>query len=514
MPQVVVQFNPVQPPAKLGTPIIKPTSGGRVSYAQNMDFHADEYGDGVAVPGPALTTIGNNSELTGVPWLRQTYGFNAVSLGYIYFAEGLLGAKNVIRRIKDVIAGSTPVIDTTGSMTASHSAHSTPILTDMIYRNYNSDPYIYVAGKDATDVWVQKFDPDLASPSLSTVATNTNFTSGLTDTILVPFSNNLIYWCGQNRVDTISLSDTHTAVAFNITYGKAISAGAEWQSFLLLAYSDQPLVNFEDRKSANRSGIIVYNVVDDGIERDVPCPSRYISAIVRAPDGNILVFGGVNEGRTTIYQFTGYAFVPIFSYIGDMPRSRHSVEFDGLGRLKWTTADGQLCRLDFRTGDFEHLGTMTTGSSAGGMLARGIAGTEFFTASGSGSTYVMKKVQFGSYIGDGDNVSDISTTPKLISGLEFLPPESTICGITLYLTKALASGEKIILNVHENGSLTPTEYLSMVESTDGAISAKRGTLSVPDISSYALSLVWKQTDGAAIAPPGAYAVVEYETTIN
>src|SRR4051812_16256511 len=90
----------IQFPPQLGTLKLKPAAEGKASYAQNIDISSDEYGNGTVVPGPALTTIDNNSELTGVPFIRQFFGFGgAALLGYLYFAEGILGAKNVIRRI-------------------------------------------------------------------------------------------------------------------------------------------------------------------------------------------------------------------------------------------------------------------------------------------------------------------------------------------------------------------------------------------------------------------------------
>src|SRR3989337_1144939 len=112
MPQVQVQFNRgIQPPAKLGTVILKPTAEGRLSYAQNIDIHGDEYGNGVVTPGPALVTITNNSTLTGTPWVKALYLNPPASVGVLFIAGGTLGATDMVFRVTDVETGQTPQID-------------------------------------------------------------------------------------------------------------------------------------------------------------------------------------------------------------------------------------------------------------------------------------------------------------------------------------------------------------------------------------------------------------------
>ena len=509
----------IQFPPKLGTLILKPTGEGKAAYAQNVDISNDEYGNSCVVPGPALTTIGSNSELTGVPFIRVFYGDNIVPYGYLYFGQGILGTQTVIRRIKDIISGSTPVIDTTGSITASHSGHANPVLVDMVFRptaGTTSGESIYVAGKDDTDTWVQKFTAGTASPSLSAIAANTNFTGSYVNQFMVfsSFDNN-IYWIGKNRVDSIDVSDVHTVnkLALGLPVGAYATCGADWQQQLVVAFSNEAFGDFTRRKSGGKAGVVLWDYVSPGIIRNIPAPCRYISALVNAPDGSLLAFGGVDEGKSSIYSFTGYGFQLITQYIGDMPRSRHSVEFDGQGRIVWQTADGQICRYDRTSGVFEHLGSITTGSSAGGLLAKMVGsptGNEFVAASGSGSTYTAKKVQFGSYIGD-DAGSDGITTPLVVSGIEVLPQGSNIQAISLHLAKSLQSGEKVELRIYPNGSTSYTTYLTMSYNIDGSVSSKREALTLPDINSFSLAVAWKMTDGSSTVPPVMSADVELES---
>lgn len=516
MKPITILFNKgVHFPPKLGTAILKPTAEGKAAYSQNVDISNDEYGNGALVPGPALTTIGNNSELTGVPAVRQFYGQSNSSVGYLHFGQSLLGTKTVIRKIKDVTSGSTPTIDTTGSMTVNHGPdHTNQEIVDMVLRPDSSGTAsIYIAGKDDTDTWVQTFVGSQPSPTLSSITTNANFTGGLTSQFLVYSSyDNNIYWIGKNRVSSIDTSNSVTvsALALGLPLGAFATCGADWQQQLAVAYSNQQFGNFSLRQAGGSSGIALWDYVSPGIIRNVPAPCRYISALVPAPDGSLLVFGGVDEGKSSIYSFSGYGFSLITQYIGDLPRSRHSVDFDAQGRIVWQTVEGQLCRYSLTTGIFEHLGSITTGSSAGGILAKGIgspAGNEFFVASGTGSTYTLKKVQFGSYVGDGGG-SDGITTPLAISGIQTLPQGSNIQAISLHLAKSLESGEKLEVRVYANGSTNYTTYMTMDYAVDGAISSKRETLTLPDINSFSLAVAWKMTDGATTAPPVLAAEVE------
>lgn len=489
----------------LGTLKLKPTSDGKAAYAQNIDVSNDEYGNSAVVPGPALTTIGVNSELTGVPTTRQFYGENLTPAGYLWFSQGLLGTKNVIRRITNILSGSTPVIDTGVSVTIAPGG-ANPTITDMVRRLTSSTELIYVAIKDDTAVYVYRFDANDGT-SLSLTATVAGWTGGYTDPILVysSFDNN-IYLIGQGRVDSINTSNVQgvSALALGLPLSTYATAAADWQQQLVIASSSNKFGLFSTRNSGGRASIAIWDYFSPGLARNIAAPCRHISALVPSPDGQLLVFGGVDEGKSSIYIFTGYGFQLLTQYIGDLPRSRHSVEFDSQGRICFQTADGQLCRYNRTTGIFEHLGSITTGSSAGGLLAKGIgspAGNEFFAASGTGSTYTMKKVQFGSYIGDGGGADTINT-PLVASGIQTLPPKSNIQWATLNLTKPLESGERVELRIYKNGSTTDyVTYLTMDYSIDGAISSKREDITLDNINSFNAVPVWKMADGNQTAPP-------------
>lgn len=512
MPTLRVPFGTgIQDSAKLGTVILKPTRG--LSYAQNIDVQNDEYGESVALPGPSVTTLTTNSELTGVPFAAADYKIS----GYLWFLEGLLGATNIIRRISDLLSGSTPDVATGISTTISHSGHSTVVATDIAIRVVSATWTGYIVGKDATDGWVQTFSASSSGdPTLTTLSTLSSFNVSEEPKIFLHSNENLYIAHGQ-QVDTVDTADAYDNLVHVLPSEYGVTTMAEWQLFLVTAYSTNFPWTSSERLGNGRSGLILWDTTETNsglFVRDVPCPARYISAVVNSPNGDLLVFGGKDEGKTTLFLFTGYGFKKVFSYIGDLPRSNHSITFDGQGRILWLTADGQLCRYNFNSGVFEHLASVSTGSSAGGLLKRGISGNEFILASGSGSTYTAKRVTFGSYIGDGDAGSDGVTTPLAISGQQFLPPGSTITGITVHLTKNLATDEKIGVRVYKNGSTTPTEYMDLAYAADGAISAKRKAIPISQVNNFALGVAWKQTDALATAPPVAFAEVEWEPTIN
>jgi len=502
MPKITVKFSSgTQTPAKLGTTIIKPASEGKMSYSQNVEVQNDEAGNSVLVPGPALVTIGNNSELTGVAATSARYISSLGGVGYIYFAQGILGAKDKIRRITQVVPASTPIIDSTGSITVTHSAHSGNVVDDLVYRSDSNDT-IYVVGKDSTDQWVMSFLPSTASPALSNVTTLTSSNNAYEHKIIKGSDSNL-YIGHREYIDSIDTTGTYANNVLDIPKGQGVTALEEWNNFLAIAYSDNLPFTFSERKSAGQSGIYLWDFLSPSFEKAaVVCPSRYISVLIKDPNGQLLVFGGVDEGKTTLYEFTGYGYNQITSYIGDMPRSRHSVDFDGQGRIIWITADGQICRYDRRTEIFEHLGTIPTDTSTGGIFTRllGDSGNEFVACSGAGSTYSMKRVTFGNYIGDGDAVSDGVATPRAISGKVKLPQKSVVTGIELAFNGELVSGDKFNGYLYKNGSDTPIAMGTISHTNDGAVASKIIRNTQYNVDNAALGVAWKMTDNSATAP--------------
>jgi hypothetical protein len=512
---ITVYFNGgIHKPPKLGSLILRPTPPGKLAYAQNVQSTGLEYGEDVLVPGPALTTITNNSELTGIPFAKSYAVSLAAGYKHLYLLEGLLGNTNRIRRVENLGVGQTPSISTTDSVTVTHSGHSGVVLSDITARKNAADGLtFFIVGYDASHGWVQAFGGDALPPSVSAIDTLDGFTAGELITILTA-SDNEIYIFHGKHVDNVDISNTYSADAFLLPNDFGATDAREWNGLMAIAYCNVPPWDISQRKSSGESGIILWDMIDTTqFVRKVVCPSRYISAMINKQDGHLVVFGSNDAGTTTIYTFDGYGFADSYTYIGEPPRNRHSVEFDSQNNLIWQTLDGQICLFDFDTRKFEHITTIETTAGYGGVFGRLLGGTgnEFLAASGkdaSPDTFNLSRITYGNYIG---STSETYATPKAVSGQQFVPPDSTISAITLYLTKKLASGEKIVLSVYEDGNTNPTEYLTMEYDTDGAIAAKRGTLSIPNISNFALELEWQQTNGAATAPPVAYALVEYET---
>src|SRR5579872_404418 len=61
MPRIEIAFNQgIASPPQLGTVILKPTSQGKVAYAQNVTVSNDKYGDTVVTPGPYINPFTSN----------------------------------------------------------------------------------------------------------------------------------------------------------------------------------------------------------------------------------------------------------------------------------------------------------------------------------------------------------------------------------------------------------------------------------------------------------------------
>lgn len=516
MPKSInVTFNKgIQYPPTLGTLILKETANGKLAYGQNVDSSNDEYGVGAITPGPFSTNLSNNSDLTGIPAISQFYGSSASVIGYLYFAQSVLGTEGVIRRVKDIGTG-VPSVDTSGNMVVP----SNRTVTDMCLRidtpGSGSDPKIYVSAKDGSNCYLYKFTPNAAGfPTLSSAISTQSIS--LRPTILVTGSDNNIYWIGKNHVNSISTADAFTqdALVNLLPLNAYASAACDWNTQLVVAYStDEPGDLIASRNAAGRSGIVLWDYISSNFSKRIDAPCRYISAVLVDTTGNLIIFGGVDEGKTSIYSFNGYGFNLIYSYIGDMPRSRHAIQFDGQGRLVWITLNGQVCRLDTKNGLFDHLHTLPVDVGTAGILAKGNGSAgipaDFIVAGGNqlNGVYYIKRMYFGSYSGDGGGADGV-TTPLAVSGIYNLPHNSTITRITWHLTRPLASGEKVILQVYQNGSSTATTYSTLDYSVDGAVSGKRETLTLPDLNNFSLGVIWKMSDNST-APAVSSAEVEY-----
>lgn len=516
MPKLTIQFSGgIQGPAKLGTVILKPTANGKLAYAQNIQSGPLEYGEGLITPGPSVVNLTNNDDLTGLPLAFTKVPVNNTVL----IVEGVVGATNIVREINQVTYGSTPQINDGVSDTIAHSGHTGVVVEDITARETD----IFIAGYDATDNWVQ-YDSGYIAGSL-------NFDNVTTRTS-VPYriyksnNSNNIYFLERNAsnkrtfLSQIDTTNAFTDDVFSLPRGYQGSEISDWNEVFAIAYNVGITYGIDNRKGQGRSGIILWNyITTNNFVRDVIAPVSYISAIRPSPDGNLIVFGSAKLGLTSIFTFTGYAFKHEYSYIGEPPRNRHSVDFDNEGNVLWQTLDGQICKYNFIKRQFEHITSTIASLGGGGIFTSLLGGTgNEWLAGGanedSGNTYQIARIVHGNYIGDGDTSTDVYNTPLAISGQQFLPSNSTIKSITLYGNKELASGNKVNLTFYKNGNTTSINYLTMDFSSDGAISAKRKVLSISNVDNFSLGLAYKQSDNSTTTIPIFIAVVEYETTVN
>lgn len=531
MAKLTVDFNKgIMPPARIGTLQLKPTTNGVLSYAQNIDLDNDEYGAGLVVPGPALTTITNNSELTGVLFAKALFTSDtAIGFEYIVLAEGLLGATNKLRIVSGVKNGGTPQISTTNATVLHNDAagddtgHTGIVINDITeYRDAGGNTRIILVGRDATDEFLMKATISSGGgiigtfSQISTVSTR----DGHRMKLFVGDDNKVYVSRGVTPAALLSVDADLTTVTtskFTMPQGKAVTAMGKYGQSAAIAYSSAEDGDFATRKAAATSGVILWDYVSaQAFIKDIPVPTNHISVVINDPSGATLLFGGLDQGKTTLFELNGYGVSPLVSYIGDMPYSRHSVTFDSQGRILWLTVDGQLMRYNKSIAKLEHLSTVSVTAGYGGILSKLLGGTgnDFLLAGGtdaSPDTFICKRVIFGSYVGDDDAGSDGITTPLAVSGQRVVPHNSAISAITLFLSRPLQTGEKIILRTYENGSTTANSYMTMEYVSDGAVSAKREVLTRPDLNNFALGIVYKQADGATTAPAVITAEVEIDT---
>ena len=322
-----------------------------------------------------------------------------------------------------------------------------------------------------------------------------------------------------DRVDpsqsSISAATTLKAIGSSgeaVLFEWYITAMGEWNNLLVVATNNEPPGDFTRRNGGGSSRVFFFDVVNNPTSGFKPnfvnSPSHYISVLFTDLTGNLLAFGGVDEGRSTIYQYNGYGFIPLFSYIGDLPRNRHSVCYDAQGRLMWQTAAGQICRLsatqviavseEEQASGFENMGF--TATSTGGIVTNLQAlGYDFLVSGGTG-LYNMR-VTGGVFTGTGSTYG--TNTPVAISGLQDFPHNSIIRNVTVYLNKALQSGESLDVNLYSNES---TDFLvgknigSLNYANDGAVATKNIRTLQTGIDTAAFGVAWTTSNGTTTVP--------------
>ena len=114
-------------------------------------------------------------------------------------------------------------------------------------------------------------------------------------------------------MDQIDSGDAYTAAAFTMPTGYIGTEIEEWNDLMVFAYHVGKNTGIGNRREKGSSGIILWNLIStNNFERDIVCPTTYISAMKRKSDGNLIVFGSQKLGMTTIYLFDGYGFNELY----------------------------------------------------------------------------------------------------------------------------------------------------------------------------------------------------------
>lgn len=504
---------------------IRPTSDGKMSYAQNINVQNDKYGRGIVLPGPYINSFSQA--------LSQPIYYKATDpqQSQIWFANGNTTTLDVI---KGLASGSTPTYDNSHTVTVTS---ATAGIVDMEYATLvgavpaTSDAvYVVFTNTSTAAGWVTQFQgspsstptPGASAPLTTAITGNTPFVM-----IRTQFNGN-IYIGNSQTIDMVTTNTANSWTVNSVTKAAIgpssqaiplpwfITAMGEWNKQLVVAANNQSPGDFSQRNSVGQSRIFFFDAVNTPTgsysATPITSPSHYISTLLLDLSGNLLAFGGVDEGRTTIYQFNGYGFDSIFSYIGDMPRSRHSVCFDSVGRLVWVTADGRLCRWDRQNDIFDQLGIVGGNAQNGGICTNlQASGYDFLVAADAW----LSAVDLKNFKAGGSGASDNAGRPLAVTGLRTIPQQSVIRNVTPGLHKALESGEKIEVRLYPsnyiNAAGSGNGYVTlgyMDYAVDGAITSKNIRTLQPNQTAFAIGYAWETT--ATNTAPGIVSTsVEY-----
>lgn len=515
----------VQSPPTLGTVILKPTQtlyinqevqSGKVGYTQNISVSTDKYGVNVAVPGPYASTF--SSSLTAPIYLKA---FDTQSQNVWFNYDGT----NQMDKIKNIDTGLLPTLDTSTTITLAI-AGKTPIISDICnsadYQGAGS-LYMYATLMDAAaSTWIKAFQTNAVTSAAVGLSTTT--LGGVLPILKTQFDR-FIYIGNGHKIDRVDPANNTFSAGNAVTLNAVgspqavpqewfITALGEWNGQLVAAVNDAaptltaPGSGFLQRNGSGHSRLYFWDIANNptGNFKNVfvNSPSHYISVLLTDLSGNLLAFGGVDEGRTSIYQWTGYGFQTLFSYIGDMPRNRHSVGFDSIGRLVWQTCNGQICRYDRVNDIFEHLNTVGAVGNGGFItVLQGAVGEDYLFSTGTGGNLgIIGLVVLRQFTGDGGG-ADTSTTPLIVSGLIDLPQKSIITTVIPSLNKALDISEKLEVRLYPQNYPTTGNYTvlgTMSYTEDGAVASKqiRSLQYYNDLAS--IGIAWKATAGSTTAP--------------
>ncbi len=534
MPKLNINFSQgVQNPPQLGTVVLKPTQEGKMSYAQNVTVATDKYGVSVVTPGPYISSLGTGLA-NPIYWKAlQSENPGAVNAkGQMWLAYN---NSNTLDYIKGINSGQIPSFDNSHTTTLKSSTLISDIESGQYVTGGTNHEYVYASLVDsagagnAINTWITVFQTTTAA---GVVPLSSSTAPGILPMVKTQFDGKIYIGNGQ-KIDRVDPSLTGSGLSAAVTLAAVGSSGSaipypfsftamgEWNGKLVGAVCSEintgtTTSDFDKRNGGGTSKIYFWDIANNPTGNfldypiDSPCP--YISVIFTDLSGNLFAFGGVNEGRTTIYEFNGYGFNTIFSYIGDLPRNRHSVIYDAQGRLLWQTCTGYLCRWDRKNDIFENIGvTNAVGGSTGGIFAHlQTMGDDFAVSGGT----VVSKTSFSSEIfaGSGSGVYGAGT-PLVISGIQDLPQKSIIRTVTVSLNKALQQGEILDINFYpqNNGTaLGGTNLGSFDYSIDGGVASKNFRTFQTQVDEAAFGLAWRTSDGTSTVPGVVGMEVDYK----
>lgn len=494
----------IHPKQTLGTKGLFKAPDGMLSYGQNVNSNSDEYGNGYLTPGFGYSSITGNTNLTGLP-IGGAYSTISAQRNYDMIS-GLAGNTDRISRIKDIYASGNPQLaanlgagGTDYELTVAHSGHASTVLHDIINFNDAGTNEIYVTGRDATDKWLAEYPAGATNPTI-TFTTFTDTAGGSAKNWLFVGDDDKLYMSKNNR--TIVEKTALDTALVNLKVGYLITGMYKYGNYMAITYAtnDEGIFGITQRVNKGSSGIALWNYLDTTIDEYIPLPDiSYISAAINTIDGNLLVFGGKNNG-TGLYLFTGSGFRKLIHYVADMPRSRHAVALDREGRVVWITADGYLMRYNIQTGILENLSTVTsTDSQASILISLTPSTTDTFAVSHMVTTVeTISLIDEANFVG---STSDTNLSAVGITPLTSLPANSRISKMTVYLKENLATGDKIRFRLMKNGRTDDVSTIGTADfSVDGAIGFKEFTIGDANINSFAIEITWQMTNNNGTAP--------------
>ena len=484
------------------------TSGGRVSYARNINFEHSLLPVGVPTVGPLFAVNGvYASDKYATAWDIGRVSGNAST--YFLGTRINSGTTAYILRVNSL---TTNTITQTITFSTSGMSGSYPIIQKLVFTEITGSVYKIYTMVRHTDGGGNSIGWYEYNHNTSTSTLIKNFTgllgnSEVTD-MLLGKDNKMYFAFGYELWMYDPATGAATTNVINIPATYRIQGLAKWQNFLVIIAIGE---------EGGMEGFLWDYVSPTYNTRVASIPIETLQEFCNDNSGNLYIFGSnSNSNANCIYVFTGYGFRLLKEY-NDYPPSGGSGKYQATcaaagGFIYWTSNTGEVLRYCSKNNNISLLVTpyITTTNGYGnitipyqGSNGIGIFSTYVYDSNASNSLVfesntLVTDIQRGSPLFDNTN-----QYPQIISGLISINKKSVLRRWIIQLKKPISQGKEIEVTkwyINSSGELTGSFLTTLTADSNTYDNTFYIRVCDYEVSNFALGLLFK-IPSTAVADP-------------